>query len=524
MEGQQQQQHRLPQWRLACLSMYGFARFSFFAASVIFLIPMQILHMAGREHKGTWVGVVNLLASLVSVLAYPVFGAWSDATKKERTGRYRFLLPFGRRRPFVAVGAAVWSLFLLVMGVTTFGAEGDLLWMPLFILMNTLANAADSLVSPAYAAMVPDVVANGQYGAASGWVAFSQTFGQLFGGGVIGFLLRYMHLYGVYLLLTILQVVCAVVTVAFVKELPGEPLTTAASQLVSEEAKDEESETENKEEEEEEEEVEESQHKTEKRPIIAKTEIEEEEHFGNAFALPSEQQRYGVVGADDEPFRLNWPFLRSLYTPFQDHNFFWVFWTRFLFTAGYAVITAYIFYFVEDVMHPPYSLLSLTLSDSSQVASCFVAVVTIGAILSALAAGVLSDHFGRKPLVYLSGVLMAATPLLIIFTIDFTVFLLAGFTFGIGYGCYASVDFALVSDVLPSVGSHAKDLGVWHLAFSLPSVVAPPIAGVTLDLLEKQSGQWGAWSEHIGYKVMLVAVSALLLFGAVFIKKVRLQS
>ena len=45
--------------------------------------------------------------------------------------------------------------------------------------------------------------------------------------------------------------------------------------------------------------------------------------------------------------------------------------------------------------------------------------------------------------------------------------------FGIGYGVYLSVDFALCTEVLPAAEARGKDLGVINIAVALPQVFAP---------------------------------------------------
>jgi MFS family permease len=53
--------------------------------------------------------------------------------------------------------------------------------------------------------------------------------------------------------------------------------------------------------------------------------------------------------------------------------------------------------------------------------------------------------------------------------------------FGIGFGAFSVMDWALATDVLPNKEEFAKDMGIWSLAMVLPQVVAAPIAGVLLD-------------------------------------------
>jgi len=47
-----------------------------------------------------------------------------------------------------------------------------------------------------------------------------------------------------------------------------------------------------------------------------------------------------------------------------------------------------------------------------------------------------------------------------------------GIAFGLGYGIYQAVDWALGTDVLPHKDQPAKDLGVWHISWVLPQSLA----------------------------------------------------
>ena len=66
--------------------------------------------------------------------------------------------------------------------------------------------------------------------------------------------------------------------------------------------------------------------------------------------------------------------------------------------------------------------------------------------------------------------------------------LAAAVVMGCAYGIYTAVDFALITEVLPTAVDRAKDLGVINIANALPQVFAPVLAGVLLWLVE--SGRW----------------------------------
>ena len=54
---------------------------------------------------------------------------------------------------------------------------------------------------------------------------------------------------------------------------------------------------------------------------------------------------------------------------------------------------------------------------------------------------------------------------------------------GAGYGTYWAAAPALLTQVLPAAADRAKDLGIINIAYSLPLVVAPLVAGVVLGLM-----------------------------------------
>jgi hypothetical protein len=59
----------------------------------------------------------------------------------------------------------------------------------------------------------------------------------------------------------------------------------------------------------------------------------------------------------------------------------------------------------------------------------------------------------------LAGGIQAATAVGMIFLPNMNAVVVLGLFFGLGYGAYQSVDFALAADVLPDTKSAAKDLG-----------------------------------------------------------------
>ncbi|HET7375553.1 MAG TPA: MFS transporter, partial [Anaerolineae bacterium] len=217
---------------------------------------------------------------------------------------------------------------------------------------------------------------------------------------------------------------------------------------------------------------------------------------------------------------IKWPdFLRSLFDPLRDHDFRWVFMTRFLMIMGTFTVQEFLQYFMRDVVKD-FSLFGSRVAENAESAvSFFVITLLIGAVISSLAAGILSDKFGRKKMVYAASILQAFVPFVFIFFNSFLLAVGLGVVFGLGYGAYASVDWAMASDVLPSEADHAKDMGVWHVADTLPQVIATPIAGLLLDRFQ-QVGQ-SIHQPTLGYTVIFSLAVVYFVLGTVLVRKIR---
>jgi MFS family permease len=224
------------------------------------------------------------------------------------------------------------------------------------------------------------------------------------------------------------------------------------------------------------------------------------------------------------PFRLG-AFLRGLFEPFKSRDFTWVFWTRFLVTLGTFTVQEFLQFYMRDVVAGgaethSYRFFGVELAREAPAAtSFFVLALLVGALLSSLAAGTLSDRYGRKLMVYISGGLQALTVAVFIFAGNFELAVLMGVVFGLGYGAYQAVDWALASDVLPSEEDYAKDMGVWHIAFTLPQVVATPIAGVLLDNFQRIGKAGGR--PNLGYTVIFALAFVYFLLGTVLVRQIK---
>jgi len=234
-----------------------------------------------------------------------------------------------------------------------------------------------------------------------------------------------------------------------------------------------------------------------------------------------------VLGVDEPKVQRDMPpfhmgdFLCGLAEPFKYSDFTWVFLTRLLVTMGIFTVQEFIQYYLGDVIGAPYILAGFgKVADTAETAtSFFLPALLLGAVITTLVAGVLSDRYGRKLMVYISGALMGVVCLVFVLFHSFTLAVLMGVVFGLGYGAYQSVDWALASDVLPSMDDYAKDMGVWHVAFVLPQVIATPIAGFLLDKFQPIGNVNNI--PNLGYTIIFLVAVVYFALGTVFVKQIK---
>lgn len=178
---------------------------------------------------------------------------------------------------------------------------------------------------------------------------------------------------------------------------------------------------------------------------------------------------YSSHGLQPEPFKLG-DFLRTFWVnPITHPDFFWAFTGRLLLYTGYFAVTGYQLFLLTDYFRieapetviPVLGLLSL-----------------VGILISTVVSGPLSDRIGRrKPFVFASAAVVSLGFLLPWLWQDVTAWIIMTFIAGFGFGMFQAVDTALISEVLPSAKSFAKDLGVVNIAATLPQTLAPAVAG-----------------------------------------------
>lgn len=203
--------------------------------------------------------------------------------------------------------------------------------------------------------------------------------------------------------------------------------------------------------------------------------------------LPSEQIQWKSF------FRQFWV------SPRKYPDFGWAFMGRFVMFLGYQMVVNYQLYILRDYIH-------LSKADSNTVIGIMASIQLVTLMISAVASGWLSDKLqARKPFVFVSSLLIALSYLFpLLMQNELSMFIMAGIL-GLGYGCYMSIDMALMTQVLPEKGANAgKDMGVLNIANKCPQMIVTPLGALILSLTS-------SYSMVFSFAIVMVVLSAGLI-------------
>eukprot|EP01132_Coremiostelium_polycephalum_P005186 gene5186-6454_t len=177
------------------------------------------------------------------------------------------------------------------------------------------------------------------------------------------------------------------------------------------------------------------------------------------------------------------------------------------------------FYLPKDLYRDFYwDIIKIDKEDSSFYTSFMIAIIVLTSIPSSIIGGPLSDKYGRKLLVYISSAVMALTTLGFL-AVSFkpsiaTVMVFSGL-FGIGYGSYQGVDYALALDVLPD-NNLAKDLSIWHQTMVIPQIFGPMVTGLILNSMKQNN------NIILGYTIVFLLATIWFTLSTIMIKPIRI--
>jgi MFS family permease len=213
--------------------------------------------------------------------------------------------------------------------------------------------------------------------------------------------------------------------------------------------------------------------------------------------LPKEQGkpvREPLLKSYRDSFRFNWR-KEKVFTGWLAN--------RFLFWAGFIILSQFLFLFVVDVV-------GLAEADAQRYLAR-LSIVLGGAILAvAVPAGRLADRWGRRPLVVGACLMAAAGTLLVLFLRDLNWLTAAAGLVGMGAGIYLSANFAQLTDIVPQAET-GRYIGLANIAGSAGGALARFLGGLLIDPLNRL-GEGGV-SGYLG----LYGFAAVLFVAAAWV-------
>jgi MFS family permease len=221
-------------------------------------------------------------------------------------------------------------------------------------------------------------------------------------------------------------------------------------------------------------------------------------------------QGEGMTPVAPQPRRPLGEALSEFFRPLHEGDFAWVIFTRLMISSGITAVLYFLLNFFRDVVLG-------TSQGAAAFTSNWLLVVVATAIPFGFFGGMLSDRLRRrKVFVYAAGAAQAFVAIIFIAfypTATALVFGL-GVAYGVGYGLYYAVDWALACDTLPDPKASAKDMGLFHIALTLPQAIIPFFGGPLIDALNGPHGNGG-------YRIVFSSAVVFLFLGTVFVSRIK---
>lgn len=408
------------------------------------LLPLLVQQFVGEETKGSAVGVIRLWALMIAVLFQAFMGILSD----------RSTIDYGRRRPFILIGAIGEVIIITIIGFTSTleGATGYAAIFALYLLSMCVSNTAQAAAQ----GLIPDLVPDSRRGLASGIKAFLEVpVPVIFVSLVLGKMVAGGNFWGSIIILILILVVSCFVAMFT----PEEAITTPPYPI---------------------------DWKGLSRLLVmtgaftliilgmgALTGLV----MGWANTLGSEARLAVTLLAGLAGMVLaiglgvGASLKLSLGADMGAHPAFtWWVVNRLAFLVGSTNLASFVVFFMQERFP------GLPKEQAAAPASSLIMFVGIFILLSSLPSGWLSDRVGKKPLIALAGILAAIGTGLIIMTPDPLLMNIGGSIIGAGVGLFYASSWALGTELVPKEQA-ARYLGLSNLAGAGAGAIGAYIGG-----------------------------------------------
>jgi MFS family permease len=188
-------------------------------------------------------------------------------------------------------------------------------------------------------------------------------------------------------------------------------------------------------------------------------------------------------------------------------SFVWWIINRLFFLAAITSLQGFVMYFLMYAFN-------ISRDEATDLSGKLLLIVGVCTLFSALFSGWLSDRFGHKRLVGLSGVVAALGCALLLGTIwvpNLSLIYVAGFILGISSGLFMTTNWAMGTSLVPPAEA-GRYLGISNLAGAGAGMIGAGIGGPVADYLNFRTPGLGYFAIFAAYAVLFVLSTASLKF------------
>ncbi|MBN2503022.1 MAG: MFS transporter [Anaerolineales bacterium] len=410
---------------------------------LVLIVPLLVQQFVGEEQKGTYFGIIRLWALMVALLVQAFMGLLSDRS----TSRW------GRRRPFIFIGALSEAIIIVLIGFTV-GMEGMSGYWLLFTLY-ILAMVASNTSHAATQGFIPDLVPDERKGIFSGIKAFLELPAPLlFISFVIGKMVGREQFWAAFITLAVVVVVSALITM-FVREEPQEEAEPINWQPFLR--------------------------------LLVMTGVFTVVILGSGqivkwafqavvgMAEPGRSILVAGIGVAGMGVAILLGVLVSIRVGIgkdfgENRSFAWWVVSRLAFLVGANNLASFMVYYFQEKFP------EIQGGEASDLVAQVLVFVGIAILLAALPGGLLSDRVGKKALIATSGVLAALGTLVVVLSSGMTMIYVGGTVIGLAIGLFYASNWALGTTIVPKQEA-AGYLGLSNLAGAGAGAIGAYIGG-----------------------------------------------
>jgi MFS family permease len=164
----------------------------------------------------------------------------------------------------------------------------------------------------------------------------------------------------------------------------------------------------------------------------------------------------------------------------RERSYIWLLASRLFILMGGAALLNFIYYYLAD-SH------GMTQEQAGGTFLQMLAAATIVSLLAIVPASRLSDRIGRKPVIYGCTALGATGVGLIAIAPDPLLAIVGAALFGASQGTFLSVDWALMTDIIPKASS-GRYMGLSNVVTASSTTIAVAIGGPFIDAVNRSVG------------------------------------